>query len=129
MIPSPAVLSAAANVTTGSGTAAVAASLPHDGSTFWFMSGFEVTVGGATSGSVQLVTITGLLGGTQNYNLPIPSGVTTGNTLIVEFGSGYALPSVDVNTDVVISCPSPGTGSAGVAVNIHGYKGAKQLNA
>ena len=128
MIPSPAILSVAASVTTGAGTAAIAASLPHDGSTFWFCSGFEITGGGATAGAIKNATITGLLGGTLTYQVAVPSGVTSqAGPLIVEFPA--ALPSVDVNTDVVLSMPSPGTGSAGVAIVLHGYKGAKQLNA
>jgi len=124
MFPSRAVISKSANVTTSS---TCAASLPNDGATFWFCSGFEITAGGATAGSVITATLTGLLGGTLNYTIGVPTSATTmAAALTVEFPS--ALPSVDVNTNVVLTLPPTGAGSTGASVNIHGYKGARQLN-
>ena len=124
MIPSRAVISKSTTVTT---SATCAASLPNDGATFWFCSGFEITAGGATAGSVITATLTGLLGGTLSYTIGVPTGVTTmAVALPIEFSS--ALPSVDVNTNVVLTLPPTGAGSTGASVNIHGYKGARQLN-
>jgi hypothetical protein len=125
MIPSPAIISKSANVATSS---TCAASLPNDGATFWFCSGFEITAGGATAGGLVTATLTGLLGGTLNYTFGVPTGVTAAaSPLVIEFPS--ALPSVDVNTNVVLTLPATGAGSTGASVNIHGYKGARQLNA
>ena len=124
MIPSPAVISACASVTTSATTSAV---FTHDGSTYWFISGFEVTYGGATAGSVKQVTLSGLLGGTLTYELVVPTGVTTGGyPLIVDFE--VPLAGVDQNTDVVLALPAMGAGQVGASAVLHGYRGARQLN-
>jgi hypothetical protein len=126
MIPSPAIVSKGATVTTGAATCA--ASLPHDGNNFWFCSGFEITSTGATAAGVVGATLSGLLGGTQTYVFGAPAGATLAATpLIVEFPS--ALPSVDVNTDIVLTLPNQAAGVTLASVVLHGYKGAKQLNA
>ncbi len=125
---SPAIWSTSASVTT---SATMAASLPGDtsaGAVYWFCSGFEVTAGGATGGSQQTVTVTGVLGGTLNYTFTVPTGVTVPATpLIVEFNPALAQNSPA--TAIAVNVPAMGAGNTGASVNIHGYKGARQLNA
>ena len=120
-----AIKSFPASVTT---TGTCAASLPHDGSNFWFCSGFEITYGGATAAGLVTATLAGVLGGTQSYVIPVPAGITTGASFQVQFPSGCALPSADPNTDVVLSVPPLGSGNVACAVVLHGYKGSRQLN-
>ena len=123
--PPPSVISKSATVTT---SATCAASIAHDSTFFWFCSGFEITCGGATAGSIQTATVTGLLGGTLNYTVAVPGGVTQGAyPLVIDFPT--ALPSVDTATDIVVSMPAAGSGNTGASVVVHGYKGAKQLTA
>lgn len=118
----PTVISVSASVTT---SAACAASLPNDGANFWFCSGFEVTAGGATAGSIGTFTITGLLGGTLTYKVPVPTGVTAGaSPLMVQFNP--ALAGVGVGTDVVGSLAAAGAGNTAASVVLHGYKGPRQ---
>lgn len=125
MIPSPAVISVCVNVTT---SAACAASLPKDSANFWFCSGFEITSLGATAAGVVKATLSGLLGGTLTYNVGVLAGVTTANApLTISFP--MALASVDVLTDVVLTLPAVGAGNTSASVVLHGYKGARQLNA
>src|SRR5437660_8590793 len=81
-----------------------------DGSTV-YCSGFEVTGGGATGASVVQVTITGLLGGTLTYNIPVPAGVTLGiQPLVVEFCP--PIPASAINTNIVLHRASFGRSNA-----------------
>jgi hypothetical protein len=125
MIPSPAVTSKG-NTTATSAT--IAASLPNDGTTFWFCSGFEITGGGATAGGVVSATLAGLLGGTLTYSFPVPTGVTVAAApLVVEFAP--ALAAATASSDIVLTLPGLGAGNTGASIAIHGYRGARQLNA
>jgi len=122
-VNSNAVYSTGASATTST---TLAASLTHDGASFWFCSGFEVTSGGATGGGVVNATLSGILGGTQTYKFPVPTGVTVAAApLTVQFNP--PLPSVDVNTDITLNLGAPGAGNTGVAISLHGFKGQRQL--
>lgn len=113
-----------ANSTGGStgllSNAAGTASLAAVASMTNWLTGFEVTYTGATAGSTQLVTVTGLAQGTLNYVVTVPAGasVAGNDRLIVSFP--FPLPAVAVNTAVTLSVPAAGAGGFG-AGNIHGY--------
>src|SRR6266853_478600 len=81
-----------------------------DGSTV-YCSGLAITGGGATAASVVQVTVTGLLGGTQTFSIPVPAGVTLGiQPLFLEFFP--PLPASAANVDIVLNLPSFGSGGA-----------------
>ena len=86
-----------------------------------YITGFEVTGGGATAASVVLVTVTGTITGTLNYYLAIPAGAAVGTVpLIVAFAR--PIPGSAVNTAVVVNVPSFGAGNTQAAVAAHGYQ-------
>lgn len=86
-----------------------------------YITGFSVTGGGATGASVVQVVVSGLLGGSQTYNVPVPAGVTLGIVpLKVDFET--PLPASAANTAIVVTCPSLGAGNAHAAANAWGYQ-------
>lgn len=114
---STALNSASGNVAAVPAVATLAAA----GGKTTYISGFEVTGAGATAGSIVLVTITGLLGGTATYNLAVATGATVGNApLIVEFAP--SLPASAINTAIVVTVPSLGAGNTNSAVVAHGLQ-------
>lgn len=85
-----------------------------------YISGFEVTGGGATAGAVVAVTVTGVLGGTLNYVFAAPTGATVGATpLVVTFNP--PLPASAVNTAITVNVPSLGAGNTNAAATVHGF--------
>lgn len=111
------------NDTTGNKAAASGtATLAHDGKKTLFVTGFEVTGGGATAASVIQVTLAGLANGkTFTYDIPVPAGVTGGiSPLVVDFP--VPIPANDLNTDIVLTIPSFGAGNTNACANLHGFK-------
>ncbi len=85
-----------------------------------YITGFDVTGTGATAASVVSVTVTGLLGGTSTYTLPVVAGANLGNpALVVQFNP--PLPASAVNTAIVVTCPALGAGNTNNTVNAYGY--------
>ena len=83
------------------------------------VSGFQITGLGATGATVVVATLTGVLGGTQSYEITVPAGATTPITpVIVSFNP--PLPATGTNVAIAISVPSFGTGNTNAEVNIQG---------
>ena len=121
LVPATVVSKSASNTTSGT----LAATLANDGANFWYVSGFEITIGGATAGSIIAATLAGVQGGTITYNLAVPTGVTTGLVFSREFNS--VLAGVSQSTDITLALPATGAGSTGASICLHGYKGDRQL--
>jgi hypothetical protein len=111
----------AQNATAGAMVATIASAAGRTA----YITGFDVTGTGATSGVGINVTITGLAtaaGTTLNYGLQIPAGVTvamTGGGLFVKFDK--PLPASAANTNILVSVPSFGSGNTECAVNAYGF--------
>lgn len=87
-----------------------------------YISGFEVTGSGATTGLPVTVTVAGILGGTLSYTYTFVAGVLVPNSpLVVEFNP--PLPASAVNTPIVVTCPASGAGGTHNTVVAHGYHG------
>lgn len=114
----PAALTTSATAAAGALAPALAA--PTAGETN-FITGFEVTGGGATAASVIAVTVTGTIGGTLNYRLAVTAGATlaTGPLLVV---FPNPIPASAVNTAITLNVPSFGAGNTDAAATIHGFK-------
>lgn len=83
-----------------------------------YLTGFELTGGGATAASTIAVTITGLVGGTVTYEIVIPAGVNTQVAVFLEF----SVPLVgNAGANIVVSVPAFGAGNLNAAVVAHGY--------
>ena len=109
------------NNSSGNVAAAVAtATLTGVGGQFTYVTGFEITGSGATAGLPVIVTLTGCVGGTLTYIYSAAAGVLVENTpLIIEFLK--PLKSSALAGNIVVSCPSLGTGNTNNAATIHGY--------
>lgn len=77
----------------------------------WYISGYQITHSGATAATAAGVnaTITNLSGGTP-LNISVGSTVT-GNGGVIAVTFPVPIPASGVNTAVVISVPSIGTGN------------------
>lgn len=105
----------------GSKANAVAtATLTGTSTTTVYISGFEMTGSGATTGLAVTCTVTGVLGGTLSYTYVYAGGVLLADTpLQAEFNP--PLPASAVNTAIVASCPASGTGGTNATMVAHGY--------
>ncbi len=86
-----------------------------------YLSGFQLTGGGATAPSIIALTITGVLGGTQTFNVPVPAVATTGiQPLVVAFYP--PLQASAPNVAIVVSAASFGAGNTNAALNAQGFQ-------
>jgi len=121
------IISDVTSASSGNVAAATAtATLAADANLFWYVTGFEIYMGGATAAAVVLATITGLLGGTITVPVQVQAIATGGVTqIVVEFMQPLA--GAAQNTAVVLTLPSGGAGNLNAAVTLHGFKGARTL--
>lgn len=112
------VQASSGNVAAGVATA----TLPAGGANVMtYLSGFEFTGAGATAGSIVALTVTGVIGGTMTYNIPVPTGATVSiPPLVVEFNP--PLQASALNTAISVSVGSLGAGNTNSAVCAHGYQ-------
>lgn len=113
----------ATNVTGASGNvanASAAATLPGVAAKTTYITGFQITAGGATVGGLVTVTVTGVITGTLSYTFEAPTGATIGATpLIVTFPT--PIPASAVNTAIVVTLPALGAGNTNATVVAQGY--------
>lgn len=108
--------SSSGNVANASAVATLAATAAK---TTW-ITGFEITAGGATASAVVVSTVVGVLGGTMSYIFAAPAGATVGATpLVVMFDN--PIPGSAVNTAIVVTLPALGAGNTNAAVVAHGF--------
>lgn len=101
--------------------ASAAATLTPSATTTAYISGFEITASGATTGLAVTVTVAGLLGGTQSFTFVFPAGVlVSAQPLLVPFFP--PLPAAAVNTPIVVTLPASGAGGTNATVTAHGYQ-------
>lgn len=112
------------NALTASATGAagaIAATLAAAANNLTYITGFQVTGGGATAGSIIVVTVTGVKGGTMSYEFAVPAGVALGATpLEVTFDN--PIPASAVNTAIAVNVPSFGAGNTNAAVSVQGFQ-------
>lgn len=86
-----------------------------------YITGFEITAGGATTGALVTVTVVGPVTGTMSYTFAAPTGATVGaEPLIVEFP--VAIPASATNTAIVVTLPALGSGNTNATAVAHGYQ-------
>lgn len=99
---------------------AAVATLPAVSAKTTYITGFELTASGSTAGLPVTVTVAGLLSGTLSYTFTFAAGVLVASTpLIVEFPQ--PLPASAVNTAIVVTLPSGGTGNTNATADAHGF--------
>lgn len=86
-----------------------------------YITGFDVTGGGAVAALLAQLTVSGLLGGTATYILGVLAGVALANPpLSVRFNP--PLPASALNTPIVVTVPSLGTGNTNSCVVAYGFQ-------
>lgn len=85
-----------------------------------FITGFEITGSGATTALPVTVTITGTLGGTMSYTYVAVAGVLLANQALIVFFP-KPIPASGPNVNIVLSCPTLGTGNTNNTAVAHGY--------
>lgn len=86
-----------------------------------YLTGFVVTASGATAGLPVLLTVTGLVGGTQTFIFTAPAGVLVGATpLVVNYS--VPQPTTAINTAIVVSMPTLGAGNTNAAIVASGFR-------
>lgn len=99
---------------------AVATLAPAAGKTT-YISGLTITGGGATGASVVNAVLSGTLGGSLTFNVPVPAGATLGITpIMVQFNP--PIPASAANTAIVLTLPTLGAGNLHAAVSAWGYQ-------
>ena len=100
--------------------AIASATIPAVSGKLSYLTGFEVTGAGATAGSVVLLTITGIQGGTATHVITVPTGATVGVTPL-QISYARPVPASAVNTAIVVSLPALGAGNTNAAVVARGF--------
>lgn len=117
-IPSTPGTPVAASQNAGNG--ALGVSMPAVAGKTNFCTGFEVTSGGATAGSLIQIALSGVIGGPFPYAYSIPAGATLdARPLFVEFNP--PLPATGQNVAIQLAVPAAGAGNANTCAQIHGY--------
>lgn len=106
---------------------ATTATLPAASGKLTYIEGFDLTGAGATGASIIQVTVTGLLAGTQTFDVVIPAGATTaiggtGNPGVVPIRFPTPLPASALNTAIVVNVPSFGAGNTAACVTAYGFQ-------
>lgn len=105
----------------GNVVAAVASATLAAAAKYTYITGFSVTGAGAVAALSPLVTVTGCAGGTLTYVFSVPVGALVGaQPMNIVFPK--PLKSSAVNTAIVVSVPSFGTGNLNSAVVAYGYQ-------
>lgn len=100
--------------------ASAVAAMPAVAAKTNYITGFEVTASGATTGLAVTVTVAGILGGTLSYTFTFPAGVlVAAQPLTIEFPE--PIPASAVNTAITVTCPAGGAGNTNTTVNVHGF--------
>ena len=86
-----------------------------------YITGFEVTSGGATAAALVTVTVTGLAGGTAIYTYGAVAGAVMANTPLAVTFSPPLIASA-LNTAIVVTLPALGLGNTNATVVAHGYQ-------
>lgn len=108
-------------VSTGTGAASTAtATLTSGPGRVAFINGFVVSGLGATAAGTAAVTVTGVQGGTQTYQITIPAGATVA-VPPVQVNFPMPLPASGANTNIVVSAATFGAGNTTSNVTAYGY--------
>ena len=85
-----------------------------------YITGFQITAGGATAAKIVAAALSGVAGGTVSYVFGFPAGVTTAAlNLAVTFYP--AIPASGPNTAIALSLPAGGSGNTAAAVSVQGF--------
>ena len=100
---------------------AATASLPAVAGKINYVTGFEITSGGATTSLLAVATLTGLVGGQLDYVIGVLAGaVLLNQPLVVSFNP--PLQASGVNVAITLTVPALGLGNTNAAATIRGFQ-------
>lgn len=115
--PGVQVTAASGNVANGSAAATLAAVVAKT----TYITGFQCTASGATTGLAVNLTVVGVITGTMTYTFVFPAGVLVAATpLNVSFPT--PIQASATNTAIVVTLPAGGTGNTNAACSAQGFQ-------
>lgn len=97
------------------------ASLAASPGNITYITGFDFTYAGATAASVVVLTVAGLAGGTQSFEIGVPAGAAVeGQPLSIRYPE--PLPASAPNAAIVVTCPALGAGNTNAVLNVQGFQ-------
>ncbi len=101
--------------------AVASATLPAAAGKTTYITGVQLTGGGATAAGIQGLSITGLKNGQITYVIVVPAGAQVPlPPMSVQFNP--PLPASAANTAIVASLPALGAGNLAVGLSIQGFQ-------
>lgn len=86
-----------------------------------YISGLLLSYSGATAAGNAVCTVSGLLGGSMTFNVPVPIGASVpGAPISLKFDP--PLPASAVNTAIVVTVPSLGAGNTFSSAAAWGFR-------
>jgi hypothetical protein len=104
----------------GAGNTAVVATLPGVAGKTTYITGVDISYGGATASGLAGFTLGGLLGGTPSWIIPVPAGPTLGGQLSLRFNP--PIPASGLNTSITATLSALGSGNAAAMVAAYGFQ-------
>lgn len=102
------------------GNTPVVATLPAAVGKTTYLTGVDVTYGGATTSGLGGLGIVGLLGGSVAYIIAVPAGATLGGQLSLRFPT--PIPASAANTAITATLAALGAGNAAAMVAAYGFQ-------
>lgn len=100
--------------------ATATATLPGSAGKTTFITGFDITAAGATTGLVVLITVTGILT-PLSYVFAVPAGALLGATPFQAYFPA-PIPASTPNAGIVVALPALGLGNTNAVVTAYGYQ-------
>lgn len=111
------ITATSANVANASAVATLAAA----STTVTYITGFQCTAAGSTSGLAVTVTVAGVVTATMNYTFTAPAGVLVpAPPLVVKFDP--PVPASAANTTIVVTMPALGAGNTNATCVAQGFR-------
>lgn len=86
-----------------------------------YISGFQITGGGATAAALVAATVVGIVGGTATYTYGVVAGAVLANP-VLQVTFTPPVPASAVNTAIIVSVPAFGAGNTNATVTAQGYR-------
>lgn len=102
------------------GAATATATLPGVAGKTTYLTGFEVTAGGATAAALVTVTVAGITTPKHYVFGAVAGAAAISPPLVVEYIK--PIPASAPNTLITVSMPTLGAGNAAAAISAHGYQ-------
>lgn len=98
----------------------VVATLPAAAGKTTYLTGVDISYGGATAAALGGLTLGGLLNGNPAYIVPVPAGAALGGQMSLRFP--VPIPASAANTAITATLSALGAGNAAAMVAAYGFQ-------